>query len=76
MFGTKENMYTDKIFDLVLLLAKQFIYSCKWANTLPTLENFKYLLKNRYVLERYRHMSIEQLHRFNVMWFPYKDLIN
>ena len=28
-FGTKENMYTDSVFDLILLLAKYYIYSLK-----------------------------------------------
>lgn len=41
IFGTTNNVCTDFVFDMIILLAKQYIYSCKYKQNLPNLEIYK-----------------------------------
>ena len=79
LFGTKENVVTDSVFDYILLLAKQYIYSCKWKETreVPNVLVFKRLLRIRYKIEKYRHTnnSNNNQNKFDVNWFPYQRFI-
>ena len=74
LFGTKENMYTDDIFDLILLLAKYYIYSLKWTDSVPNITVFRAIVKNRHQFEKYRLSN--QTQKFNTLWFPYVNFVN
>ena len=73
IFGTRPNMYTDKVFDLILLVAKYYIYSLKWSNSIPNIRTFHGIIKTRYRLEKYANSS--QIHKFNMLWYPYNNII-
>lgn len=54
LFGVQENMYTDKALDFIILLAKFYIYKCKWNFSRPTVKIFLNFLKYRYRMEKYK----------------------
>ena len=74
-FGTKKFMYTDNVFDLIVLCAKYYIYSLKWSQTKPCINVFIGQLKQRYAIEKYVAASMNELHKFNMKWLPYLKLI-
>ena len=74
-FGVKEFFFTDKVFDLILLLAKYYLYSLKWSKCKPCIKAFHNQLKNRYIVEKYNAASMNQLANFNTLWYPYMKLI-
>ena len=77
LFGTKENVVTDSVFDYILLIAKQYIYSCKWKDVreVPSVLVFKRMLRNRYKIEKCRYISNNNQNRFDINWFPYQRFI-
>ena len=74
VFGVATNVITDKALDLIILLAKFFIYKCKFQNTAPTIQAFLSHLRYRLKIEescfaaRYREQEFQQ------RWFPYQSL--
>ena len=75
LFGVKENIVTDQAFDLIMMLAKYYIYSCKWNNNIPNVPAFRRLLCTRYNVERYRSIINNKLEKFDQLWFQYKRFI-
>ena len=75
LFGHKENMYCDKVFDLIILIAKYYIYSNKFTSTIPSVFMFIHVIKRRYDIEKYLSINVNKFHNFQLSWFPYKDLI-
>ena len=57
LFGVLQNVLTDKVLDLIVVLAKFYIYKCKWQETAPKLKVFLRILKDRYIVERYLHIT-------------------
>ena len=50
LFGDLQNVFTDKAFDLtvfnlIVTLAKFYIYKCKWQETAPNIKAFCRMLK-------------------------------
>ena len=45
LFGIDSTAITDKIFDLIILLAKQYLYRCKFEQSLPLTSVFRKQLK-------------------------------
>ena len=75
LFGVLQNVFTDKVLDLTVTLAKFCISKCKQEETAPNLKAFLRILKDRYTLERYLHITTDKLHDFDLQWLPYKGLI-
>ena len=75
VFGSKEQFKSDKVFDLILLLAKFHVYKCKLQDTIPNKAAFVKMLKSRYEIERYNNAVTSNLHRFFVDWVLYMVLI-
>ena len=59
IFGVEHNIITDGVMDLVVLLAKAYIYRSKTIQTVPTLSSFKYILYSRYLIEK-KHVCYQQ----------------
>jgi exonuclease III len=76
LFGTCQNFGTDKVIDLIIILAKFHIYMCKWKKIRPDLTCFLRILKDRFNLEKYCQIMKEKSHDFNMLWTPYLHLIN
>ena len=74
-FGTKKHMYTDKVFDLILLCAKYYLYSLKWSKCKPCIKAFHCQIKSRYNVERCMAKSLNKLNDFDTKWLPYLSFL-
>ena len=53
LFGFYEgNQRSDKVLNLTILLAKQFIYRCKFQDRIPQIKEFLKVLYERYLIEK------------------------
>ena len=75
LLGTQKNVKTDSVMDFVILLAKYFIYKCKWTKSIPTTQPFLVFLRFRYTLEKYQSIRNNRLHQFDLKWFMYKSIM-
>jgi len=75
IFGCDNSFKSDLPFDLILLLAKSYIYKCKMKNELPALDNFVKILKYRYEMEKYNASLRMKLEIFLNQWNMYKNLL-
>ena len=71
LFGCRNNVYTDKVFDLIILFAKYFIYRCKVKNISLNLIHFKSELHLRYNIEKAIHFGQSTQNKFYSMWMLY-----
>ena len=76
IFGTKPHCRTDKVLDLLILLAKLHIFKNKLQNNIPSIVSYKNVVKHRYNIERYSNMVAGTLNRFISDWLPYLPLLN
>jgi exonuclease III len=53
LFGNSENIATDNTLDLIIIMAKFYVYKCKIQNCTPQLLTFCNILKSRYQTELY-----------------------
>ena len=53
LFGIDSTAITDRSFDLIILLAKQYLYRCKFEQSVPLVSVFRKQLKLRHKLEKY-----------------------
>ena len=75
LFGCANNFYSDKIFDLIILLGKFFIYRCKLDNSIPTFNNYIIYLRSRYRMEKYLACTKGTQDQFISNWLLYEPLI-
>ena len=74
LFGVKENVVTDRVIDLIILLAKYYIFLCKLQGSTPITKIFIKSLKQRYIVEKYASLVCNRNHSFNLEWLPYLKL--
>ena len=71
ILGQSTHIYTDKVFDLIVLMAKYYIYRAKVQDKPLLLKSFIRELYNRYCAEKVmRKNSI----KFKTDWNPYTEL--
>ena len=75
IFQIQDRQRTDNVLNLILLVAKSYIYSMKYKNKIPHLIPFQKLLLFSYNTEKFIAYSNCQWDKFNKMWQPYKNLI-
>ena len=76
IFGNSPGFSSDKILDLILMLAKFYIYTCKIREEIPQIRVFKRLLKARYEIEKYiAFINLDSV-SFHTKWQYYKQLID
>ena len=75
LFGIDSTAITDKIFDLIILLAKQYLYRCKFEQSVPLISVFRKQLKLRHKLEEYNSKITFQENAFNARWHCYRPLL-
>ena len=71
LLGQSEYIYTDSVCDLIILMAKFFIYRCKVQGSPLMLRIFIKELYERYCLEK---MFRSNDHSFCNTWYPYLNL--
>lgn len=75
LFGHDDNFKTDPAFDFIIMLAKSFIYRCKYSSTIPEYKSFKVLLIHRCKIEKYAASLIMNTTQHNSIWSPYIDFM-
>ena len=76
LFGTKDNVYTDKPIDLLILTAKYYIYANKMADTILNTDIFLKRFKQRYKLEQAHSLSNDTNSQFRINWAPYITVLD
>lgn len=76
LFGTDNSMYTDSVFDLIILLGKMYIYKCKYQKCLPNVNAFERYLTTQYKIEEHNAKLTWNLHIFKLKWIPYIQMVN
>ena len=75
IFGTKSNVITDKGFDFILLMAKFYIYKCKFQENLPEFHVFISQLIYRLKIEKNIAFKTDSIEIFERTWYSYKELL-
>ena len=75
IFGTSPTIYTDDVFDLILLLAKFFIYKCKVLKTTLNFKHFQKYLQDRYLIEKIISYNRCEHEKFLRKWMLYHDIV-
>jgi len=76
LFGVDKLIKTDKVLDYIILIAKKFVYSCRYNKILPIYQNFMTNLKHRYKIEEHNAKLSISTQAFKGDWIPYQNLIN
>ena len=69
--GVLQNLFTDKVLDLIVLLFNFYVYICKWQEAAPNLNAFLRILEERYTVERHLHIISDETHNLNTEWLFY-----
>ena len=76
IFGIYNRKQADSVINLIVLLAKQFIYRMKYKNSVPLIEIFKKSVLLQYNVEKYIAYSNCNWDKFNKKWTSYKQLLD
>ena len=71
LLGFKEESLT---LNLLILIAKNYIYKCKLKEKIPNIIELKYRIKNYYSLEQYIAIKNNNLKGFEKYWTPVKHV--
>jgi hypothetical protein len=74
LFGYSRNFKSDNVFDLILMIGKQYIYKCKLDKKIPYLHVFLNVLKERYIIEKLISFKNMTQHTFYNQWCLYANL--
>ena len=75
LFGRGNNFKSDDTLDLVILLAKFFIYKCKVSKNIPRISEFKKYLNIRYETEKYISRVNMTYDKFLAKWYYWENLL-
>ena len=75
LFGHDSQIKSDSIFDLIILRAKFYIYTCKINKNIPQLHLFKQYLKNTFDVDKYNAILSMSYDKIAAEWLYYKKLI-
>ena len=74
LFGVDRNMVTDKALDEILIVAKYFIYKCKYNDCMPLLTNFICYAKSHFQVIQYNAKIKGEHEKFKESWVMYENL--
>ena len=74
VFGTSANIITDRAIDFLILLAKFYIYKCRFIENIPNCLSFISNLKKRLEIEKLLAIRRNKYSQFQLMWYPYLGL--
>ena len=75
LFGWDKDFVSDVILDLIILLAKQYIFKCKITQNKPLLSVFQKQLKYRYEIDKYTAQINCEQDSFFLNWCQYEQLL-
>lgn len=76
IFGVDPGIQTDDTTDLIILLAKFFIFKCKISSTIPIIDQFLRELKNRYIVEEHNAKITSKSFKFDNDWRLYLSIFD
>ena len=76
LFGCDKAIYTDNVFDFIILFAKWYIYGCRIDGTLPQLLVFTRKLKSRFKIEEHNARANLDHLNFSIKWANYKPIFD
>ena len=71
LFGVKEGVKTDVVFDFLILFAKYFIYKCKLEDSTPYFDRFALVLNYRFNIDKYNAYIDGRNMKFYNNWKQY-----
>lgn len=74
LFGVNKHINTNIAMDLIIFVAKYYVYQCKRKTTEPKVLVFLAILKKRYGMEKYIFKTQEKMIDFDTLWQPYRML--
>lgn len=74
LFGTDTEIKTNIVFDLIIILAKSYIYKCKISKQFPKVNSFIIELKYRYKIENFNAKINDCSQKFDRDWIDLKQL--
>ena len=75
LFGHDSQIKSDSTFDLIILHAKFYIYTCKIIKNIPQLHLFKQYFKNTFDVDKYNAILTMSYDKIAAEWLYYKKLI-
>lgn len=76
ILGYDDNIKTDRVLDLIIIMAKYFIYVSKVKRTKPNIDIFNHVLKTRYRIEKQTNLKQMQANKFDTQWKPYSLMLS
>ena len=76
IFGVKDDVTTDKAFDLIMLITKHYIFRCRCLKTIPNFICFSKEVRQRAAIEKHAWALKGDLTAYFSLWSPYFPLIN
>ena len=76
IFGVEDNVATDRGLDLIMLMAKHYIFRCRCLKVTPNFVCFSREVVQRAVIERHIWFMKDNLTMYFSLWSPYFPLIN
>ena len=58
LVGSTTNCTTDKPIELIILLAKLYVYKCKMQGSMPVFSVFQTIFRSRYNIENYARFML------------------
>ena len=71
LLGLCKKIKTDKVCNLIIILAKYYLYRCKVQSTSPSVNIFIKELYNRYHIEK---LISKNDNSFRISWTPYENI--
>ena len=72
----EDNVVTDRVLDLIVLMAKHYIFRCRCLKVTPLFVCFSREVKQRALIEKHIWLMKDNLTMYFSFWFPYFPLIN
>lgn len=76
LFGLDTCVVTDDTFDEIVVVAKMFIYKCKYEKSLPCLMNFRQYLTTHYKIQWFNARISLGYDKFTQNWMFYKNILD
>ena len=76
LFGSQSRTENDVVIELIILLAKFYIYKCKLEKIIPRTNVFLNMLRHRYRILKYAAFVSMQNDTFDMDWTAYQSIIS
>ena len=76
IFGVEDNVVTDRVLVLIMLMAKHYIFRCGCLKVTPNFVCFSKEVNQSTVIEKHIWLMKDNLTMYFSLWSPYFPLIN